>query len=100
MHGSARRFSVWAVNFLRKRGFSKAESGRISDKVLMEERRPPESIFDVLQDITRLAPLRLPSASLRRTPGLLHGPGPATGESCRNLQMEESLFSALVALRD
>jgi hypothetical protein len=41
--------------FLRKRGFSKAESAKIIDKVLMEEGRPPESIFDFVQGITRLA---------------------------------------------
>ena len=41
--------------FLRKRGFSKAESGKIIEKVLMEEGRPPESIFDFVQGITRLA---------------------------------------------
>jgi hypothetical protein len=32
-------------DFLRKRGFSKAESGKIIEKVLMEEGRPPESIL-------------------------------------------------------
>jgi hypothetical protein len=32
-------------DFLRKRGFSKAESGKIIEKVLMEEGRPPESII-------------------------------------------------------
>ena len=39
----------------RKRGFSKAESSKIIEKVLMEEGRPPESIFDFIQGITRLA---------------------------------------------
>ena len=43
------------LNFLKKRGFSKAESGKIIEKVLMEEGRPPESIFDFIQGITRLA---------------------------------------------
>ena len=43
------------ADFLRKRGFSKAESGKIIEKVLMEEGRPPESIFDFVQGITRLA---------------------------------------------
>ena len=38
-----------------ERGFSKAESGKIIEKVLMEEGRPPESIFDFVQGITRLA---------------------------------------------
>jgi hypothetical protein len=42
-------------DFLRKRGFSKAESGKIIEKVLIEESRPPESIFDFVQGITRLA---------------------------------------------
>ena len=42
-------------DFLRKRGFSKTESGKIIEKVLMEEGRPPESIFDFVQGITRLA---------------------------------------------
>jgi uncharacterized protein YodC (DUF2158 family) len=42
-------------DFLRKRGFSKAESSKIFEKVLMEEGRPPESIFDFVQGITRLA---------------------------------------------
>ena len=32
-------------DFLRKRGFSKAESGKIIEKVLMEEGRPPESVL-------------------------------------------------------
>jgi hypothetical protein len=41
--------------FLRKRGFSKAETGRIIETVLKEEGHPPESIFDFVQGITRLA---------------------------------------------
>jgi hypothetical protein len=41
--------------FLRKRGFSKAETTRIIDTVLLEEGRPPESIFDFVQGITRVA---------------------------------------------
>ncbi|MBB4187323.1 hypothetical protein GGE07_003987 [Sinorhizobium terangae] len=41
--------------FLRKRGFSKAETARIIDTVLREEGRPPESIFDFVQGITALA---------------------------------------------
>ncbi|MDW9633744.1 DUF932 domain-containing protein [Sinorhizobium meliloti] len=41
--------------FLRKRGFSKAETGKIIETVLSEERRPPESIFDFVQGITALA---------------------------------------------
>lgn len=42
-------------NFLRGRGFSKAETGRIIETVLAEEGRPPESIFDFVQGITALA---------------------------------------------
>ncbi|MEE9926046.1 MAG: DUF932 domain-containing protein [Brucella anthropi] len=39
-------------SFLRRRGFSKAETGRIIDTVLSEEGRPPESIFDFVQGMT------------------------------------------------
>jgi len=42
-------------DFLRGRGFSKAETGRIIETVLAEEGRPPESIFDFVQGITALA---------------------------------------------
>lgn len=42
-------------SFLRKRGFSKAETGKIIETVLHEEGRPPESIFDFVQGITALA---------------------------------------------
>ncbi|RWE03232.1 MAG: DUF932 domain-containing protein, partial [Mesorhizobium sp.] len=42
-------------SFLRKRGFSRAETTRIIDAVLLEEGRPPESIFDFVQGITRIA---------------------------------------------
>lgn len=38
--------------FLRKRGFSKAETGKIIETVLQEEGRPPESIFDFVQGLT------------------------------------------------
>ncbi|GAA6176387.1 DUF932 domain-containing protein [Sulfitobacter pacificus] len=41
--------------FLRKRGFSKAETGRIVETVLAEEGRPPESVFDFVQGITAVA---------------------------------------------
>jgi hypothetical protein len=41
--------------FLRKRGFSKAETTKIIDTVLLEEGRPPASIFDFVQGITRVA---------------------------------------------
>lgn len=41
--------------FLRRRGFSKAETGRIIETVLSEEGKPPESIFDFVQGITALA---------------------------------------------
>lgn len=43
------------TEFLRKRGFSKAETGRIIETVLQEEGHPPESIFDFVQGITRVA---------------------------------------------
>lgn len=43
------------LEFLRKRGFSKAETGKIIETVLSEEGRPPESIFDFVQGITALA---------------------------------------------
>lgn len=42
-------------DFLRGRGFSKAETGKIIETVLAEEGRPPESIFDFVQGITALA---------------------------------------------
>jgi len=41
--------------FLRRRGFSKAETGKIIEMVLSEEGSPPESIFDFVQGITALA---------------------------------------------
>ncbi|TAW14069.1 DUF932 domain-containing protein [Rhizobium leguminosarum] len=41
--------------FLRRRGFSKSETGRIIETVLSEEGRPPESIFDFVQGITARA---------------------------------------------
>lgn len=43
------------ISFLRSRGFSKAETGRIIETVLFEERRPPETIFDFVQGITATA---------------------------------------------
>tara|TARA_R110002072_G_scaffold19100_30_gene71222 strand:- start:21721 stop:22914 length:1194 start_codon:yes stop_codon:yes gene_type:complete len=43
------------TDFLRKRGFSKAESGKIIETVLAEEGRPPESVFDFVQGITAVA---------------------------------------------
>ena len=42
-------------DFLRNRGFTKAETGKIIETVLAEEGRPPESIFDFVQGITALA---------------------------------------------
>lgn len=39
-------------SFLRKRGFSKGETGKIIETVLQEEGRPPESLFDFVQGIT------------------------------------------------
>lgn len=41
--------------FLRKAGFSRAETGRIIEMVLREEGRPPASVFDFVQGITALA---------------------------------------------
>jgi hypothetical protein len=41
--------------FLRRRGFSKGETGKVIETVLQEEGRPPESIFDFVQGITALA---------------------------------------------
>ncbi|MDT3377359.1 DUF932 domain-containing protein [Labrys sp. KNU-23] len=42
-------------DFLRTRGFSKAETGRIIETVLAEEGRPPETIFDFVAGITAVA---------------------------------------------
>lgn len=43
------------TEFLRKRGFGKAETGKIVETVLAEEGRPPESVFDFVQGITAYA---------------------------------------------
>src|SRR5882757_113579 len=43
------------TEFLRHRGFSKAETAKVIDTVLAEEGRPPESIFDFVQGITAVA---------------------------------------------
>jgi len=43
------------TTFLRRRGFSKSETGKIIETVLAEEGRPPESVFDFVQGITALA---------------------------------------------
>ena len=42
-------------SFLRKRGFSKAETAKVIASVLDEEGRSPESIFDFVQGITAIA---------------------------------------------
>jgi hypothetical protein len=42
-------------DFLRKRGFSKAETAAIIETVLAEEGRPPASVFDFVQGITAVA---------------------------------------------
>ena len=42
-------------SFLRKRGFSKAETAKVIASLLDEEGRPPESIFDFVQGITAIA---------------------------------------------
>jgi hypothetical protein len=41
--------------FLKKRGFSKVETGKIIDAVLVDEGHPPCSVFDFVQGITRVA---------------------------------------------
>ncbi|MEL7000661.1 MAG: DUF932 domain-containing protein, partial [Pseudomonadota bacterium] len=43
------------TDFLRKRGFSKAESSKIVETVLAEDGRPPESVFDFVKGITAVA---------------------------------------------
>ncbi len=43
------------TEFLRKRGFSKAETATIIDTVLSDEGRKPESVFDFVQGITAVA---------------------------------------------
>jgi hypothetical protein len=43
------------ADFLRKRGFSKAETAKILDRVLNEEGRAPTSVFDFVQGITAVA---------------------------------------------
>jgi hypothetical protein len=43
------------AEFLRKRGFSKAETAKIIQTVLTEEGRKPESVFDFVQGITAVA---------------------------------------------
>lgn len=43
------------TDFLRKRGFGKAETAKIIDTVLAEEGRRPESVFDFVQGITAFA---------------------------------------------
>ena len=40
------------AEFLRKRGFSKAETAKIIETVLAEEGSKPESVFDFVQGIT------------------------------------------------
>lgn len=41
--------------FLRRRGFSKPDTAKIIDMVVVEEGRPPESVFDFVQGITAMA---------------------------------------------
>jgi hypothetical protein len=43
------------TDFLRKRGFSKADTGKIIETVFQEEGRPAETIFDFVQGITAFA---------------------------------------------
>ena len=42
-------------SFLRKEGFSKAETGKIIAAVLAEEGHPPVSVYDFVQGITAVA---------------------------------------------
>lgn len=46
------------VEFLRRRGFSKADTSKVIEAVLAEEGRPPESVFDFVNGITALARAR------------------------------------------
>jgi len=41
--------------FLRRRGFSKSDTAKIIDSVLVEEGHPPSSVFDFVQGITAMA---------------------------------------------
>ncbi len=41
-------------DFRHKRGFPKAESDAVIEKVMLDERRPPESIFDFVRSIARV----------------------------------------------
>jgi hypothetical protein len=43
------------AEFLRKRGFGKAETAKIIETVLAEEGHPPSSVFDFVQGITAMA---------------------------------------------
>ena len=43
------------TEFLRRRGFSKAETAKVIETVLAEEGHTPESIFDFVQGITAVA---------------------------------------------
>ncbi len=43
------------TDFLRKRGFGKADTARIIETVLVEEGRKPETVFDFVQGITAVA---------------------------------------------
>ena len=43
------------TDFLRKRGFSKADTAKIIETVLVEEGHPPASVFDFVQGITAFA---------------------------------------------
>jgi Metal binding domain of Ada len=55
-------------DFLRKRGFSKTESGKIIEKVLMEEGRPPESASTscrASRGLRATRPSRMPASTWR-----------------------------------
>ena len=46
------------TEFLRRRGFSKGDTTKIIDAVLVEEGHPPASVFDFVQGITGRGPNR------------------------------------------
>src|SRR3546814_20590079 len=78
-------------DFLRKRGFSKAESAKIVATVLSEEGRPPESIYEFVQGITAFARTKTPQDSRLDTEGKI---GRA---SCRE-RLCTSVYISVVAV--
>ena len=79
------------TDFLRKRGFSKAETAKIVETVLVEEGRPPESVFDFVQGITAVArskprqdarlTMETRAKTLLEHAALVHGSKPVTAWS-------------------